>query len=229
MASSRDQRDAGIRDHGTAAGKLCSFGLRSPTPSLGTSGASGPSSILEPPPLDHSRTGSNPPRTTTSLLALVSSCHQLGKIKPSGKKTTNSLGRTRIRNVTELDPSPGKRITFGWRLELGSDLAGIQVSPSPNTLRHSGILWNVQRRLGSAAAGPGEHPIGPTPADRSSVAKLLRQPHHLLIDPPPKLLLRAAWLPALSPPPLCLCTAAAIHAGPPRKYADGGCRATLRH
>lgn len=110
MALSRNRRFREIWDHGTPAG------TRKAEKLFASSSASPPRppplqvrpQPPEPPPLDDSRTGSNPPRTTTSLLALVSGRHQLGKIKPSReknqKKTTNPL----IRNVTVLDPSLGK-------------------------------------------------------------------------------------------------------------------------
>lgn len=116
----------------TGAGKLCSLPrpLHPHSPEL-QQVRSLPElhSILEPPPLDDSLSGSNPPRTTTSLLAPVSPAVTTLEKKPSGK--TNQP--CRIRNITVRDPSPGK-ITFGcwlagW-LRLGSYLAGIQVSPS---------------------------------------------------------------------------------------------------
>lgn len=68
-------------------------------------------SILEPLPLDDSLSGSNPPRTTTSLLAHVSPAVTTLEKNPSGK--TNQP--CRIRNIAVRDPSPGK-ITFGRRL-----------------------------------------------------------------------------------------------------------------
>lgn len=102
-------------------------------------------SILEPPPLDDSLSGSNPPRTTTSLLAPVSPAVTTLEKKPSGK--TNQP--CRIQNITVWDPSPGK-ITFGcWPGLLASAWLLFSWYPgqpatalrrSPNTLRHSGIL-----------------------------------------------------------------------------------------
>lgn len=161
------------------AGKLCALLLRSPPSPLRTSGASGPSSILEPPPLDHSRTGSNPPRTTTSLLALVSSRHQLGKIKPSGKKQpalSDRLGSGMSQSWIRLwEKKNNFWMAASARLSFscypGQPVTALR--PSLNTLRHSGILWDVRTSRGGSAlplAGPGRFPIGPAPADGSSVS-----------------------------------------------------------
>lgn len=132
----------------TGAGKLCSLPrpLHPHSPEL-QQVRSPPElhSILEPPPLDDSLSGSNPPRTTTSLLAPVRPAVTTLEKNPSGK--TNRP--CRIRNIAVRDPSPGK-ITFGcWPGWLASAWLLFSWYPgqpvtalrrSPNTLRHSGIL-----------------------------------------------------------------------------------------